>query len=117
MTRTAINQIPRKLGYRMPAECEVVNLRAVGVGKVTEPQLPEADEIAGEDASTAVIEEHKVYFEGDWIPTKIYDRAKLQAGNKFAGPAIVTEFDSTTVVLEGYTAEVDRHMNILINPA
>jgi hypothetical protein len=29
----------------------------------------------------------------------------------------VTEFDSTTVVLSGYTAEVDRYLNLIINPA
>jgi hypothetical protein len=28
----------------------------------------------------------------------------------------VTEFDSTTVVLAGYAAEVDRHLNLIINP-
>jgi N-methylhydantoinase A len=33
------------------------------------------------------------------------------------GPAIVTEFDSTTVVLPGYRARVDRNFNLLINPA
>ena len=33
-----------------------------------------------------------------------------------AGPAIVTEFDSTTVVLPGYRAEVDANFNILITP-
>ena len=32
------------------------------------------------------------------------------------GPAIVAEFDSTTVVLPGFTAEVDEYFNILINP-
>ena len=50
------------------------------------------------------------------LPTKIYDRAKLAPGNRFDGPAIVTEFDSTTVVLPGYAAEVDANFNILINP-
>ncbi|MEE8137527.1 MAG: hydantoinase/oxoprolinase family protein, partial [Thermoanaerobaculia bacterium] len=104
-------------GFRMPAECEVVNLRAVGVGAVPEPQLPEAEEMAGPDASGAVIDEHKVYFEGEWMPTKIYDRVKLEAGNRIPGPAIITEFDSTTVVLAGFTGEVDRQMNILINPS
>ena len=39
-----------------------------------------------------------------------------EPGNRFAGPAIVTEFDSTTVVLPGYVAEVDRYSNILITP-
>ncbi|MFQ5524712.1 MAG: hydantoinase/oxoprolinase family protein [Thermoanaerobaculia bacterium] len=104
-------------GYRMPAECEMVNLRAVGVGRVPHPRMPEADTSSGADASGAVVEEHKVYFEGDWLPTKIYDRAKLQAGNRIEGPAIVAEYDSTTVVLEGYSAEVDRYLNILINPS
>ena len=104
-------------GYRMSAECEVVNLRAVGVGAVPEPQLPEAEEMAGPDASGAVVDEHKVYFEGEWMPTKIYDRVKLEAGNRISGPAIITEFDSTTVVLAGFTGEVDRQMNILINPS
>ncbi len=37
-------------------------------------------------------------------------------GTGFPGPAIITEFDSTTVVLPGYTAEIDRFANILINP-
>jgi N-methylhydantoinase A len=37
-------------------------------------------------------------------------------GATFDGPAIVTEFDSTTVVLPGYTAEMDEFYNILINP-
>ena len=40
----------------------------------------------------------------------------LQPGNRISGPAIITEFDSTTVVLEGYEAEVDRYFNILIRP-
>ena len=103
-------------GYRMPAECEMVNLRAVGVGRVAHPQRPEAEQTGGADASAAIIDEHKVYFEGDWLPTQIYDRAKLQTGNKIEGPAVIAEYDSTTVVLAGYSAEVDQYLNILINP-
>ena len=105
-------------GYRMEGSaCEIVNLRSVGVGKVPEPVTVVADTLADPDASAAVVDEHKVYFEGDWVPTKVYDRARLAAGNRIYGPAIITEFDSTTVVLHGYTAEVDRYMNILINPS
>ena len=70
----------------------------------------------GADASGAVVEEHEIVFKGERLPTKIYDRAKLAPGNRFDGPAIVTEFDSTTVVLPGYAAEVDANFNILINP-
>ena len=61
-------------------------------------------------------DEHETVFEGGRLATKIYDRARLAPGMRFEGPAIVTEFDSTTVVLPGYTAQVDASFNILINP-
>ncbi len=104
-------------GFRMDSECEIVNLRAVGIGKVPEPNLAEAASDAGPDASGAVVDEHQVYFEGDWVPTKIYDRGSLKTGGVVEGPAVITEFDSTTVVLHGFTATVDRYSNILINPS
>jgi N-methylhydantoinase A len=84
---------------------------------VPKPRLPESDDGAEADASHAVIEEHEVYFGGEWLPTKIYDRSKLVPGNRVEGPAIVTEFDSTTVVLAGFAAEVDRYLNLIIRPA
>jgi N-methylhydantoinase A len=105
-------------GFRMEeTECEIVNLRAIGYGDVPEPQLPEGEPGDGADASEAVVDEHEVYFHGGWLPTRIYDRGKLRPGHRVPGPAIVTEFDSTTVVLSGYEAEVDRYLNLIINPA
>jgi N-methylhydantoinase A len=103
-------------GFRMPGTtCEIVNLRAVGFGAVPKPDLP-TGELGDADASGAVAEEHEIVFRGERVPTKIYDRARLAPGMRFEGPAIVTEFDSTTVVLPGYTAQVDASFNILINP-
>ena len=103
-------------GFRMPGTaCEIVNLRAIGSGAVPKPELP-VGEAGDADASGAVAEEHEIAFKGERLPTKIYDRAKLAPGNRFDGPAIVTEFDSTTVVLPGYAAEVDVNFNILITP-
>jgi N-methylhydantoinase A len=103
-------------GFRMEGSaCEIVNLRAIGYGKVLEPHLPESEPGAG-DSSQAVVDEDEVYFQGEWLPTRIYDRAKLSSGHRIEGPAIVTEFDSTTVVLSGYAAEVDRYLNLIINP-
>jgi N-methylhydantoinase A len=95
--------------------CEIVNLRAVGYGTVPKPELP-TGEVGSPDASDAVVDEREVVFDGDRVPTKIYDRAKLEPGAVLGGPAIVTEFDSTTVVLPGYRAAVDRNFNILITP-
>ena len=94
---------------------EIVNLRAIGNGSVQKPELP-TGETGGADPSGAVVEEHAILFEGENVPTRIYDRSKLSPGARIPGPAVVTEFDSTTVVLPGFTAEVDIHFNLLINP-
>ncbi len=103
-------------GFRMhDTQAEIVNLRAVGAGAVPKPELPTGS-VGDADASGAVTEEHAITFKGESVPTRIYDRAKLAPGMRFDGPAIVTEFDSTTVVLPGYAAEVDGNFNILINP-
>jgi N-methylhydantoinase A len=103
-------------GFRMHGtSAEIVNLRAVGFGSVPKPELPVGEE-AGTDASGAVADEPQVWFEGVQHATKVYDRSNLKPGMQFAGPAIVTEFDSTTVVLPGYSATVDVNFNILINP-
>jgi N-methylhydantoinase A len=117
MLAERFNQLHEQFyGFRMEGSaCEIVNLRAIGYGKVPEPHLPEGEPGAG-DSSGAVVDEHEVYFHGEWLPTRIYDRAKLRPGHRLEGPAIVTEFDSTTVVLSGYAAEVDRYLNLIINP-
>ena len=46
----------------------------------------------------------------------IYDRSKLLQGDVIAGPAIITEMDSTTLVEHDCTATIDAVGNILINP-
>ncbi|HWQ01426.1 MAG TPA: hydantoinase/oxoprolinase family protein [Gaiellaceae bacterium] len=103
-------------GFRMPGTAsEIVNLRAVGYGAVPKPELPTGD-LGSPDASAAVVDEHEVVFDGGRVATKIYDRSKLEPGALLSGAAIVTEFDSTTVVLPGYRAEVDANFNILITP-
>ena len=103
-------------GFRMPGTAaEIVNLRSIGSGAVSKPELPTGT-AGGADASGAVTDEHEIVFRGERVPTRIYDRARLAPGMRFDGPTIVTEFDSTTVVLPGYAAEVDVNFNILINP-
>jgi len=103
-------------GFKMDdAKQEIVNLRCIGNGAVPTMNFPSATPSAN-DGSNAIVEDHEIVFQGKKIPTKIYDRSKMTPGAKFDGPAIVTEFDSTTVVLPGYVAEMDEFYNILINP-
>ena len=104
-------------GFRMPGTAsEIVNLRSVGFGDAPKPEL-RTGSAGGADASGAVVDEHDVVFDGQKVHTKIYDRAKLEPGARIAGPAIVTEFDSTTVILPEHEATVDVNYNILITPS
>ena len=48
------------------------------------------------------------------VPTRFYERGKLQAGNTIEGPAVITQFDSTTVVPPGFTCTVDAVDHLII---
>ena len=103
-------------GFRMPdTASEIVNLRAIGAGVRPSPELPRAGR-GDADADAAIADRGEILFRGERRPTPVYDRAALRPGHRLAGPAIVTEFDSTTVVLPGYAAEVDETFCILIRP-
>jgi N-methylhydantoinase A len=105
----------RTYGFHLDTAVEVVNLRAAGIGRVTRIELPEADPGPG-DASSARMGEQRIYRNGEWIQADLYDRNRLKPGMEVAGPAIITEHDSTTVVLPRHRAQVDRYFNLLITP-
>ncbi len=44
----------------------------------------------------------------------MYDRLKLQNGDRLNGPAILEEPDSTTICPFGYSVSVDPPLNLLI---
>ena len=64
----------------------------------------------------AVIQDSRFYHESQWHDAKIYDRNKLHSKHLIPGPAIVSEMDSTTVVLPNHEAAVDEVGNLIINP-
>jgi len=105
----------RRYGFRLSEPVELVNLRATGRGTVPAARFPDfAPE--GADASAAVVDEHRVYFDGHFVTAKVYDRARLRAGNRIPGPAVITQTDTTGLIHPGCAGRVDGHLNILIAP-
>ena len=51
---------------------------------------------------------------GEATEAAIYNRDRLAVGAVFAGPAIVEQFDATTVVPPGWHASVDRYGNLIL---
>ena len=92
-----------------------MTLRAIVQGKetfVAAGTLPEG----GEDSSEAVVATAQVYMDNRDQEAKLYDRSKLMSGNRIVGPAIVTEMDSTTLILSDHAGEVDKFGTIIIRP-
>jgi len=92
---------------------EVVNVR-VRMTVAAQPVEFQQRPLRGSNAKQAAINSRKVIFAGKRLDTLVYDRDRLQPGDKFAGPAIVTEYSATTVVPPGSTANVDTYHNIVI---
>lgn len=103
--------------FRMDAlDHQFVSLRAIGVSDrmtANAEELPTATGAPGEDT---IIGQWDTYLERVWCRPSVYDRGKLRAGHVIAGPAIVQEMDSTTVILADHTGVIDRVGNIVINP-
>jgi len=73
----------------------------------------------GPDAVRALIGGREVWLPeaGGFVACPLYDRARLRAGNRIAGPAIIEQMDATTVVPPGMTARVEPYLNLILEAA
>jgi N-methylhydantoinase A len=69
---------------------------------------------AAERPPTRPVEVREVFFRdaGGFVPTAIYQREEIPAGQQIGGPAIIEEWTSTTVVPPGFQASVDSMGNL-----
>ncbi len=94
---------------------EILMIRAIV--KVSQAEINSTSNVSSDiSLNDAVIQDSRFYHESQWHDAKIYDRNKLQAQHLIPGPAIVSEMDSTTVILPKHEAIVDEVGNLIINP-
>jgi N-methylhydantoinase A/oxoprolinase/acetone carboxylase beta subunit len=93
---------------------QVVNVRVTGVGRMPEVRWPTLPASTGPVPATT----HDVVFAGPSGPavtaTQIVQRRDVRAGDVVAGPAIVEQVDSTTVVPPGASLRVDEVGNMVL---
>ncbi|MFW5730999.1 MAG: hydantoinase/oxoprolinase family protein [Desulfonatronovibrionaceae bacterium] len=106
----------QKYGYNHSSRgMEIVNLR---LRCLASPVRPEPEKIpAGrkKPEPEAVVQEKRVIFNGQALPSRVIDRDRLLAGNEFSGPAVVVEYSSTIVVPPAARARVDVYGNLLLD--
>jgi len=106
----------RLFSFVLAVDHELVNARASVSGPRPNVTPTVLDAGTGDPAGARIGQE-RIYVDGDWHQAARYDRAQLSAGDVLPGPAIVTEMDSTTLILPGHVATADRSGALLIRPA
>lgn len=102
-------------GYAAPEETvELVNARLTVIGLVTKPKWQEAPLASEKPAEETISARRDCFFEDhdQWLKTPVYVRENLRPGNRIRGPAIVEQYDATTVIYPAWEAAVDRFGNI-----
>jgi N-methylhydantoinase A len=104
-----------RYGTSAPEErAEIVSLRATVTGLMKKPPLEKISRGGPKPPSGARRGTRLVHFNGKAVKTLTYARAELKAGNRVAGPALIEEHASTTVLLPGDRMKVDGFGNLLI---
>lgn len=102
-----------RYGHLMKAPLRTINARLKATGKIKEIPLLEVKQ-GKEIPKIAIKKKRRVYLEGHFLETPIYEREKLLGGNRIIGPGIIEEPFHTTVVLSGQTLRVDKFGNLII---
>jgi N-methylhydantoinase A len=103
-------------GHKAESEpVELVSLRLISLGLVPQAKLSPG-KVTGRKVEQAKLGERKVYFgkEHGVLATQVYNRDLFEPGHQLAGPAIVEQLDTTTVIQPEQEANVDEYRNIII---
>jgi N-methylhydantoinase A len=105
-------------GHNAPGQpVEIVSYRVEAFGVVPRIELARLDAADSQDPETARVGQRPAVFTSLGpapVPVAVYDRPRLKAGHTFDGPAIVEQYDATTVVCPEQRVEVDALGNLLI---
>ena len=105
-----------RYGYARPeAAVELVTARLTVTAAHTPPTLPST--VAGPPSpGEALVGRRAVWFAGGPAESALYERERLRAGHRLAGPAVVYQYDTTTLIPPGWGAWVDARLNLIVEP-
>ena len=92
-----------------------MNVRVIAIGEVKKVEL-QRHPVSPGTSQSAQTGKRKMFYRGKSLAATVYERSRLKSGHRIPGPAVITQSDSTTVILPGHSGEVDPYLNILIWP-
>jgi N-methylhydantoinase A/acetone carboxylase, beta subunit len=107
----------QRFGYSDPdKEVQIVNVRLKGYGRTEHPSLVRQQKHATTEART--MSRQKIYFAGttsaEAYDAPRYQREQCVAGTVFTGPALITQYDTTTVIPPRWQGRVDAVGNLIL---
>jgi len=105
-----------RYSHSAPAEsADIVSLRVSAIGRLSKPEFPKIGKGGATPPPSAWGGEREIIFEGAGaISAKVFDRAKLLAGNVIKGPAIIEEVASTTIIEPGDRVTVNEYGHLIM---
>jgi N-methylhydantoinase A len=116
--REAFDDVHRQFhGHAAPDQpVEVVSYRTVATGLLPDVRLSEMTAL-NSPVEGGLVGTRAAYCPSaskEPVDVDVYARKRLQPGHRFDGPAIVEQYDATTVVCPEQTAWVDEYGNLII---
>jgi N-methylhydantoinase A len=101
-----------RFGFNIPGEIiEIVNFSATIVSITPKPDFQRLERAVGEAVPTT---RRSVMFPNGRLETPVFRRDTLRAGHQIAGPAVVEEAASVTILNPGQSLTVDPYGNLLL---
>ena len=101
-------------GHSQPGRpLEIVSLRVRLMIRTPKPPV-RARRPGKRAASSAQAGQRMVWFGGKRTRSRVYDRRLVRTGMRIPGPAVITEYSSTTIVPPDTSCRVDRFLNLIL---
>jgi N-methylhydantoinase A len=100
-----------RFGFRLGDHMEIVNFLVTGTAKTGALAYPTITDATGPAVAHT---KRPVWFDKYWVETPVFAREDLLCGHEIAGPALVEENASVTVLDPGKSLTVDRYGNLTI---
>jgi N-methylhydantoinase A len=91
------------------------NVRVAVIGKRSKFDLTLLAPDPGASVAAARRGSRRVFADGNWHETTLFERLALPVGARIAGPALFEQSDTTVFLAPGDEAEVDRFGNLLMS--
>ena len=92
---------------------DVRDVRVVAIGETPKPKLELLAVQSSDTPLASALSTREIWHDGRMQPASFVDRAHILPGRTLAGPAIITQYDTTTFVPSGYSVTSDRYGNLI----